>query len=226
MALTEDSSAFLGIDRMDIAANAPHDFLHQLHMRGAEHKKRISEVSLSPILPSLATKSTVCCVRRRRRRAMSSVPPRGEVLVAAHLVFFCLVSCASSIALIFPFHAASSSFTRQHVMFRPHNCHSNPSVNLFVNHIGCRRAKSHVTALLDPPQRYKSSDWAENLRSLFDSRIVKRISGHLLFNTAWATGVTGVYESMPQWHIGSDISPVPHQIMSTALGLLLVFRTK
>lgn len=30
---------------------------------------------------------------------------------------------------------------------------------------------------------------------------------------------------MPQWHIGSHISPIPHQLMSSALGLLLVFRT-
>ncbi|KAM3577161.1 hypothetical protein VYU27_001077 [Nannochloropsis oceanica] len=30
---------------------------------------------------------------------------------------------------------------------------------------------------------------------------------------------------MPQWHIDAYISPLPHQLMSSALGLLLVFRT-
>ena len=48
---------------------------------------------------------------------------------------------------------------------------------------GRERKRGQVSALLDPPQRYASQDWLENLSSLLVSRIAKRISGHLLFNT-------------------------------------------
>lgn len=46
-----------------------------------------------------------------------------------------------------------------------------------------RRRRGEAVALLDPPQRYGSQDWIENLKSLLVSRIAKRISGHLIFNT-------------------------------------------
>lgn len=40
----------------------------------------------------------------------------------------------------------------------------------------------------------------------------------------WAVGVTALYELHPD-QVGVHMSPIPHQLMSTALGLLLVFRT-
>lgn len=46
-----------------------------------------------------------------------------------------------------------------------------------------RRRRGQAAALLEAPQRYGSQDWIENLKSLLVSRIAKRISGHLIFNT-------------------------------------------
>lgn len=46
-----------------------------------------------------------------------------------------------------------------------------------------QRRRGQAAALLEAPQRYGSQDWIENLKSLLVSRIAKRISGHLIFNT-------------------------------------------
>lgn len=45
------------------------------------------------------------------------------------------------------------------------------------------RSRGQKVALLEAPQRYGSQDWIDNLQSLLGSRIAKRISGHLFFNT-------------------------------------------
>lgn len=52
----------------------------------------------------------------------------------------------------------------------------------------------------------------------------KRIPLHPKIPTAWAAMVTVLFELHPD-QVGVHISPIPHQLMSSALGLLLVFRT-
>lgn len=66
-------------------------------------------------------------------------------------------------------------------------------------------------------------DWAANLKSLPTSRVLRRITSHLLVNTFWSAIVTAYYIHFapPEW----DVSPMPHSLMASALGLLLVFRT-
>lgn len=71
-------------------------------------------------------------------------------------------------------------------------------------------------------QRYASRDWSRNIFTLPRSRILRRIASPLLFNTfvtfvcCLATAVFG------KPHI---VSPLPHTLLGSALGLLLVFRT-
>lgn len=58
--------------------------------------------------------------------------------------------------------------------------------------------------LLEAPQRYGSQDWMENLMSLLGSRITKRISGHLIFNTGtWSRLPHGV--RTPPWQPTSPL---------------------
>lgn len=71
-------------------------------------------------------------------------------------------------------------------------------------------------------QRYASRDWSRNIFTLPRSRILRRIASPLLFNTfvtficCLATAIFG------KPHI---VSPLPHTLLGSALGLLLVFRT-
>lgn len=69
--------------------------------------------------------------------------------------------------------------------------------------------------------RYTSRDWARNILTLPMSRILRRIRSPLAFNLFVSLGCLA-------WHctVGLPvISAVPHTLLGSALGLLLVFRT-
>jgi len=70
--------------------------------------------------------------------------------------------------------------------------------------------------------RYAAVDWAKNLRTLPTSTILKRISSPLLFNvlvTVLICASQAFGGPLP------PLPPLPHQLLGSALGLLLVFRT-
>uniref|UniRef100_A0A7S2V4G3 Uncharacterized protein n=1 Tax=Fibrocapsa japonica TaxID=94617 RepID=A0A7S2V4G3_9STRA len=81
--------------------------------------------------------------------------------------------------------------------------------------------KNSVMMAVPAPQRYTSQDWAKNLVSIPKSVVLQNVQSHVLWNTAWAAVITFLY------NIGDlqALTPLPHQLMATALGLLLVFRT-
>jgi len=85
-----------------------------------------------------------------------------------------------------------------------------------------KEPESKFTQPLAAAQRYTVDDWFNNLMSLPRSLILRNISKQLAVSTAWACLVTFLhqYEGLT-W----DVSPLPHSLMSSALGLLLVFRT-
>ena len=69
--------------------------------------------------------------------------------------------------------------------------------------------------------RYTSRDWARNILTMPMSRILRRITSPLMFNLC-------VSLSCLLWHrtVGlPTLSSVPHTLLGSALGLLLVFRT-
>lgn len=167
-------------------------------------------------------------IYRRIGGFFPSFPTTPPLLLLLFLLPFCLsLHRAIPSAFLGPSHTCFVARHRSPCPTPPfHNFHVVTAATSLPTRRTHTRARGDATFLLDPPQRYQSSDWVENLQSLLDSRIAKRISGHLWFNTAWAGAVTALFEFMPQWHIDAYISPLPHQLMSSALGLLLVFRTK
>ena len=74
----------------------------------------------------------------------------------------------------------------------------------------------------DTTVRYAAVDWAKNMRTLHKSRVLQRISSPLLFNFG-LTFVACLRHAMalqlPNLH------QLPHTLLGSALGLLLVFRT-
>ncbi|CAM9830192.1 unnamed protein product, partial [Ectocarpus fasciculatus] len=93
-------------------------------------------------------------------------------------------------------------------------------------HRGGGRRMHEITCRVKAPRRYGSSDWFANIQNLPKSRLLYNIKEHLAYNTAFAFCISMVHFLTPQ-HIIDDVhvSPIPHSIMSGALGLLLVFRT-
>lgn len=84
--------------------------------------------------------------------------------------------------------------------------------------------KTTPTAAIQRPERYSSSDWWRNLVSLPSSVVLRRISSHVAFNVVTATAVVVAHSytaDMKIWHL----SPLPHVLLGTALGLLLSYRT-
>ena len=51
------------------------------------------------------------------------------------------------------------------------------------------------------------------------------LSSLLQHTTGWAATVAFIYETVPGFQETWHVSPSPHQLMASALGLLLVFRT-
>jgi len=74
------------------------------------------------------------------------------------------------------------------------------------------------------PERYKSHDWIRNLASLPRSSILTRIRTHIFTNVACSAGVFALFKAYPEWIIW-HMSPQPHAMLGTVMGLLLVFRT-
>jgi len=77
--------------------------------------------------------------------------------------------------------------------------------------------------------RYSSCDWWHNTLSLPNSAILKSIRGPVLFMSCWAGFLSVVYRKLlatnPQAANFMCISSTPHSLMSSALSLLLVFKT-
>ena len=77
--------------------------------------------------------------------------------------------------------------------------------------------------------RYAARDWGRNMRSLPQSLILRRISSPLLFNqlvtlACVISHAIAVRTSGPLGEV-ARVSAVPHTLLGSALGLLLVFRT-
>ena len=75
----------------------------------------------------------------------------------------------------------------------------------------------------DTTIRYAAVDWARNLRTLPGSLILRRIRSPLVFNviiTFLICLLNGIVKLPTQ-----RIIPLPHTLLGSALGLLLVFRT-
>ncbi|KAL3926104.1 MAG: hypothetical protein SGPRY_003460 [Prymnesium sp.] len=88
------------------------------------------------------------------------------------------------------------------------------------------RRSAPLTARFSPAYdttvRYAAVDWVKNMRTLPGSLILKRISSPLIFNM-WITTAVCLGDSL----VGSmpRLIPLPHTLLGSALGLLLVFRT-
>lgn len=77
--------------------------------------------------------------------------------------------------------------------------------------------------------RYSSCDWFHNTLSLPNSQILKAIRGPVLFMTCWAGFLSVVYRHLSVVNPSAAklmcLSSTPHSLMSSALSLLLVFKT-
>ena len=70
-------------------------------------------------------------------------------------------------------------------------------------------------------ERYSSQDWLTNVLSLPRSLTLRRISSHLIANLL----ITAIVLLLRAKGTRIAISALPHQLMGSFLGLLLVFRT-
>ncbi|CEL98169.1 unnamed protein product [Vitrella brassicaformis CCMP3155] len=79
------------------------------------------------------------------------------------------------------------------------------------------------TSTLDYDEFSWSTDfsWPASLITLPNSRILRRISNHMLFNVAWSMVIATVYWKYPQL---PTLTPLPHALLGSVLGLLLAFR--
>ena len=82
--------------------------------------------------------------------------------------------------------------------------------------------QSKFSPAYDTTIRYQASDWAKNMRSLPQSLILKRIGSPLLFNMLLTLSMCALHA---WWKPLPQMIPVPHTLLGSALGLLLVFRT-
>lgn len=90
---------------------------------------------------------------------------------------------------------------------------------------------AEVDAFADPnDKRYSASDWYHNMVSLPNSAILREIKGPVGWIAAWSTLVSVVYKVCHMkglGHIANKmcLGPTPHSLISSVIGLLLVFRT-
>ena len=76
--------------------------------------------------------------------------------------------------------------------------------------------------------RYSNQDWLTNLKDLvfLRSKMLKRISSHLIANTVWAGVVFFLFQNVPAvTGFCAGMNPTAHSLVAGALSLLLVFRT-
>jgi len=71
--------------------------------------------------------------------------------------------------------------------------------------------------------RYKAADWAQNVRTLPRSMVLRRIASPLLFNFGLTLLTCIVHTALGPTL--PSLLPLPHTLLGSALGLLLVFRT-
>ena len=85
----------------------------------------------------------------------------------------------------------------------------------------CSRVRCDFSPAYDTTIRYAAADWARNLRTLPGSLILRRIRSPLVSNVV----VTLIICAL-QHYVGLPaLVPLPHTLLGSALGLLLVFRT-
>jgi len=84
------------------------------------------------------------------------------------------------------------------------------------------RSTSTIQMSIQGPVRYASNDWVLCLSSLPTSRILKQVKFFIIFTTFWSTFLVILKQ---KFSLMLPISTIPHSLASTALGLLLVFRT-
>ena len=84
------------------------------------------------------------------------------------------------------------------------------------------RVSSRFSPAYDTTVRYAAADWAKNVRTLPQSLILKRISSPLLFNVLITSVVCALHTNLRAL---PPLLPLPHTLLGSALGLLLVFRT-
>ncbi len=82
--------------------------------------------------------------------------------------------------------------------------------------VSCKFSPAYSTT-----QRYAAADWAKNIRTLPQSIVLKRISSPLLFNFA----ITSIICALNGCVGLPKMVALPHTLLGSALGLLLVFRT-
>ena len=80
---------------------------------------------------------------------------------------------------------------------------------------------------LIPAERYTSADWLKCLLSLPYSFALQRVSSHLMANTIFSVAIWISYCVFPQTvkYLIAGLNTIPHMLLGSALGLLLVFRT-
>ena len=86
----------------------------------------------------------------------------------------------------------------------------------------CSRVRCDFSPAYDTTIRYAAVDWAQNLRTLPGSLILRRIKSPLFFNIGITFLICLVHSVYGPWPSGIAL---PHTLLSSALGLLLVFRT-
>lgn len=79
------------------------------------------------------------------------------------------------------------------------------------------------------PERYDAADWTRSLKSLPQSLVLRRIRGRILANVLVATACVLVHLALsvmaPGFMQSFKFTALPHTYISSATGLLLVFRT-
>uniref|UniRef100_A0A7S0UL36 Bestrophin homolog n=1 Tax=Pseudo-nitzschia delicatissima TaxID=44447 RepID=A0A7S0UL36_9STRA len=77
--------------------------------------------------------------------------------------------------------------------------------------------------------RYSAGDWWHNTLSLPNSAILRSIRGPVLFMSCWSWILSMIYRNLLSTNAAAAnamcISSLPHSLMSSALSLLLVFKT-
>ncbi|GJQ09267.1 hypothetical protein GpartN1_g1058.t1 [Galdieria partita] len=81
--------------------------------------------------------------------------------------------------------------------------------------------KWNLYCSLKRAERYSSSDWSRCLLSLPKSVILSRIQSHLF----WTSCVSFIVSLFDHFFKIPPFSPIPHTLLGSAMGLLLVFRT-
>ena len=97
--------------------------------------------------------------------------------------------------------------------------HLAPSATSIAARAGCVSCK--FSPAYETTQRYAAADWAKNIRTLPQSIVLKRIASPLIFNVVVTTIICAIN---PIFTVPRLIS-LPHTLLGSALGLLLVFRT-